>query len=72
MESENFPSLNHRRDNPTHLGSLSGFSYPFAREVMPDNGVVALDNGMYKIWFARLYPVRPFLGSTNDEVLTCS
>lgn len=26
---------------------------------MPDDGVVALDNGMYKIWFARLYPVRP-------------
>jgi acetolactate synthase-1/2/3 large subunit len=23
------------------------------RQVMPDDGVVALDNGMYKIWFAR-------------------
>lgn len=25
------------------------------RRVMPDNGIVALDNGMYKIWFARNY-----------------
>jgi acetolactate synthase I/II/III large subunit len=26
------------------------------REAMPDNGIIALDNGMYKIWFARNYP----------------
>lgn len=25
------------------------------REVMPDDGMVALDNGIYKIWFARNY-----------------
>ncbi len=25
------------------------------REVMPEDGIVALDNGMYKIWFARAY-----------------
>jgi acetolactate synthase-1/2/3 large subunit len=25
------------------------------REVMPENGIVCLDNGMYKIWFARNY-----------------
>jgi acetolactate synthase I/II/III large subunit len=25
------------------------------RKVMPHNGIVALDNGMYKIWFARNY-----------------
>ena len=25
------------------------------RQVMPDNGIVCLDNGMYKIWFARNY-----------------
>ena len=23
---------------------------------MPEDGVVCLDNGMYKIWFARTYP----------------
>ena len=26
------------------------------REVMPKNGIIALDNGIYKIWFARSYP----------------
>lgn len=26
-----------------------------ARRVMPEDGIVALDNGMYKIWFARNY-----------------
>jgi acetolactate synthase I/II/III large subunit len=25
------------------------------RQVIPDDGIVALDNGMYKIWFARNY-----------------
>ncbi|MCA0899683.1 acetolactate synthase large subunit [Microbulbifer agarilyticus] len=25
------------------------------REAVPDNGIIALDNGMYKIWFARNY-----------------
>jgi acetolactate synthase I/II/III large subunit len=28
------------------------------RQVMPDDGIVALDNGMYKIWFARNYRTR--------------
>jgi acetolactate synthase I/II/III large subunit len=28
------------------------------REIMPDDGIVALDNGIYKIWFARNYPAR--------------
>lgn len=26
------------------------------RSVMPSNGIIALDNGIYKIWFARDYP----------------
>ncbi len=26
------------------------------RDVMPSDGIIALDNGMYKIWFARNYP----------------
>ncbi len=25
------------------------------RRIMPDNGIIALDNGVYKIWFARNY-----------------
>jgi acetolactate synthase-1/2/3 large subunit len=28
------------------------------REAMPANGIIALDNGVYKIWFARNYPAR--------------
>jgi acetolactate synthase-1/2/3 large subunit len=28
------------------------------REVMPEDGIVALDNGMYNIWFARNYRTR--------------
>ena len=28
------------------------------RRVMPDDGIVALDNGMYKLWFARNYRSR--------------
>lgn len=28
------------------------------REVMPPNGIICLDNGVYKIWFARNYPAR--------------
>ncbi|PLX98097.1 MAG: acetolactate synthase large subunit [Desulfuromonas sp.] len=34
------------------------------RRVMPDNGVLAMDNGMYKIWFARNY-----LASEPNSVL---
>ncbi|TGR15967.1 acetolactate synthase large subunit, partial [Mesorhizobium sp. M8A.F.Ca.ET.202.01.1.1] len=28
------------------------------RQVMPEDGIVCLDNGMYKIWFARNYRTR--------------
>lgn len=28
------------------------------REVLPDDGIVTLDTGIYKIWFARNYPTR--------------
>ena len=28
------------------------------RKVMPTDGILALDNGMYKIWFARNYPAQ--------------
>jgi acetolactate synthase-1/2/3 large subunit len=28
------------------------------RDVMPDDGILALDNGIYKIWFARNYQAR--------------
>ena len=32
------------------------------REVIPEDGIVALDNGMYKIWFARNY--RTYVANT--------
>jgi len=32
------------------------------RQVMPDDGIIALDNGVYKIWFARNY--RAYLPNT--------
>ena len=28
------------------------------RDTLPDDGIIALDNGVYKIWFARNYPAR--------------
>ena len=28
------------------------------RQAMPDDGIIALDNGIYKIWFARNYRAR--------------
>ena len=32
------------------------------RKVMPEDGIVCLDNGMYKIWFARNY--RTYVANT--------
>ena len=28
------------------------------RDAMPADGIICLDNGVYKIWFARNYPAR--------------
>ncbi|MDM0109213.1 acetolactate synthase large subunit [Variovorax sp. J22R24] len=39
------------------------------RQVMPDDGIVALDNGMYKIWFARCYPTRTANALLLDNAL---
>ena len=44
-DDDRFPVL------PQHLVYL-------VRQVMPDDGIIALDNGVYKIWFARNYPAR--------------
>lgn len=44
-EDDRFPIL------PQHLVHL-------VRKVMADDGIVTLDNGVYKIWFARNYPAR--------------
>ncbi len=44
-DDKRFPVL------PQHLVQI-------IREQMPDDGILALDNGVYKIWFARNYPAR--------------
>jgi acetolactate synthase-1/2/3 large subunit len=50
-----------------HTASLEGdqrcpiyppFLVKAVRGVMPEDGIIALDNGVYKIWFARNYPAR--------------
>ena len=45
------------RTEPTTTASRScrNASSPTCATVMPPDGIVALDNGMYKIWFARNY-----------------
>jgi acetolactate synthase-1/2/3 large subunit len=56
-----------RRGEAEHTASLDGDArFPIfpaylvrkIREAMPANGIIALDNGVYKIWFARNYPAR--------------
>ncbi len=39
------------------------------RQVMPADGIVALDNGMYKIWFARCYRTRSANALLLDNAL---
>jgi acetolactate synthase-1/2/3 large subunit len=61
------PLLAARRAEVEHTATLDGDErFPIfppylvrkVREAMPANGIIALDNGVYKIWFARNYPAR--------------
>jgi acetolactate synthase-1/2/3 large subunit len=61
------PMLAARRAEVEHTASLDGDGrFPIfppylvrkVREAMPADGIVALDNGVYKIWFARNYAAR--------------
>jgi acetolactate synthase-1/2/3 large subunit len=45
LGDDRFPML------PQHLVKV-------VRDHVPDDGIIALDNGVYKIWFARNYPAR--------------
>ena len=56
--------LDDRKAEVEHTASLSGDArFPIfpphlvqqVRDVMPDDGIICLDNGVYKIWFARGY-----------------
>ena len=59
--------LAYRKAELEHTASLDGDQrFPIApahlvkkvREAMPADGIICLDNGVYKIWFARNYPAR--------------
>ncbi|QHI34870.1 Acetolactate synthase [Kordia antarctica] len=39
------------------------------RDILPDDGIVTLDNGIYKIWFARNYPAYVPNGLLLDNAL---
>ncbi len=47
--------MNDEADN-TSLPMLPQRIVADVRKVMPEDGIIALDNGIYKIWFARNYP----------------
>jgi acetolactate synthase I/II/III large subunit len=59
--------LSYRQAELDHTASLDGDArFPIfppylvrkVREAMPADGIICLDNGVYKIWFARNYPAR--------------
>ncbi len=59
--------LEYRQAEVAHTASLDGDArFPIfppylvrkVREAMPHDGIICLDNGVYKIWFARNYPAR--------------
>ncbi|AUW60391.1 acetolactate synthase large subunit [Sphingobium sp. SCG-1] len=59
--------LDYRKAEVAHTASLdSDDRFPIfppylvrkVREAMPNDGIICLDNGVYKIWFARNYPAR--------------
>lgn len=59
--------LSYRAAEVEHTSSLDGDArFPIfppylvrkVREAMPGDGIICLDNGVYKIWFARNYPAR--------------
>jgi acetolactate synthase I/II/III large subunit len=59
--------LSYRKAELDHTASLDGDArFPIfppylvrkVREAMPADGIICLDNGVYKIWFARNYPAR--------------
>ena len=45
-------------DNDARFPIFPPFLVRKIREAMPPNGIICLDNGVYKIWFARNYPAR--------------
>ncbi len=52
---EEHPGPYHRRATEDRFPPTPQRIVHDVRQVMPEDGIVALDNGMYKIWFARNY-----------------
>ena len=61
-DTDYFPRVKEQVDQHVH-DKADDDSFPVipqrlvadVREVMPDDGIICLDNGMYKLWFARNY-----------------
>jgi len=47
----------HEKDNAPDFPLIPQRFVADVRKAMPSNGIVTLDNGIYKVWFARNYPV---------------
>ncbi|MGK0176264.1 MAG: acetolactate synthase-1/2/3 large subunit [Lentimonas sp.] len=47
----------HEKDDVTDFPVIPQRFVADVRKAMPSNGIVTLDNGIYKVWFARNYPV---------------
>lgn len=53
---ENVSSHLSKYENDDRFPILPQQMVKVTRDILPDNGIVTLDNGVYKIWFARNYP----------------
>ena len=45
----------HKLSNDTRYPILPQYLVTIVRKAMPSDGIIALDNGIYKLWFARNY-----------------
>jgi acetolactate synthase I/II/III large subunit len=57
------------KNNSTNFPILPQRIVEDVRKAMPDDGILALDNGMYKLWFARGYRVYNRNGFLVDNAL---
>ena len=55
VQNEAIQQLREKSDSPA-FPMLPQRLISDLRQVMPDDGILALDNGMYKVWIARNYP----------------
>jgi acetolactate synthase-1/2/3 large subunit len=52
---ESISKVLHRSDNDERYPMIPQRIVADVRKALPEDGIIALDNGMYKIWFARHY-----------------